>query len=52
MRTSCATLCLSMIVLAGCNQATQETVDTQNQELEKIVGSGIQQITINVPGMT
>ena len=50
MRTSCATLCLSLLVLAGCNQATQTTEETH--ELAMIVGSGLQNITINVPGMT
>lgn len=50
MRTSCATLCLSLLVLAGCNQATQTAEETQSQEM--IVGSGLQTITINVPGMT
>jgi hypothetical protein len=40
-----------MLVLAGCNQATQQANETA-QELEKIVGSGLQFITINVPEMT
>jgi hypothetical protein len=43
-------LCVSLVVLAGCNEPTQTSNETK--ELEMIVGSGLQQITINVPGMT